>query len=152
MNKKVLISLGIFALIGVSAFFLFSKTINGPTEPSPENVVTESDDKSSLIRNVNVKPGDLIESPLVIEGEARGFWYFEASFPIVLVNWDGLIIAEGFATAQDEWMTEDFVPFEATLEFTKPSYGDTGALILQKDNPSDLPEFDDALEIPIKFN
>ena len=105
----------------------------------------------TFIRNINIKPGNIIKSPLTITGEARGYWYFEASFPVVLVDWDGKIIAEGIATAQDEWMTEDFVPFEATLEFTKPSYGENGALILQKDNPSDLPELDDALEIPIKF-
>ncbi len=141
----------LFALIGISAFFLFSKPAKSPTEPIVEDVVTESQDKDDLIRNINVKPGNLIESPLVITGEARGYWYFEASFPIVLVDWDGVIITNGFATAQDEWMTENFVPFEATLEFTKPSYGKNGALILQKDNPSGLPEFDDALEIPIKF-
>jgi len=152
MNKKIFVSLTLFTLIGVGAFFLFSKPVISPSEPTPKDIVQENDDKTDLIKNVNVKPGDIIKSPLVIKGEARGYWYFEASFPIVLVNWDGLIIAEGFATARDEWMTEDFVPFEATLEFTKPSYGDNGALILQKDNPSDLPEFDDALEIPIKFN
>jgi uncharacterized membrane protein len=93
----------------------------------------------------------VITSPLTITGEAPGFWYFEATFPVVLVNWDGLIIAEGYATAQGEWMTENYVPFIATLEFIKPEYGDTGALILQRDNPSGLPENDDAIEFQILF-
>jgi hypothetical protein len=50
-------------------------------------------------------------------------------------------------------MTEDFVPFKATLNFTvdKNIYSRNGALILKKDNPSGLPEYDDALEIPIVF-
>jgi hypothetical protein len=48
-------------------------------------------------------------------------------------------------------MTADFVPFTATLNFTKPSYGNNGFLILKKDNPSGLPEHDDALEIQVKF-
>jgi len=151
MSKKVLLGAILFIVIGVGTFLLFSKPAQSPIIPSTDKTPVEADDKSDLIRNINIQPGDSIESPLVITGEARGYWYFEASFPIVLVNWDGLIIANGFATAQDEWMTEDFVPFEGTLEFTKPSYGENGALILQKDNPSDLPEFDDALEIPIKF-
>ncbi len=92
-----------------------------------------------------------ISSPLTVSGKARGTWFFEGSFPLVLVNWDGLIIAEGFATADGEWMTEDFVPFSGTLEFATPEYGKNGALILKKDNPSGLPEYDDALEIPVVF-
>lgn len=96
--------------------------------------------------------GAQITSPLQIEGEARGFWYFEASFPVVLVDWDGRIIAEGYAEAQTNWMTEAFVPFKAELLFDKPE-GDNnrGALILRKDNPSGLPEHDDAIEVPIVF-
>jgi len=92
-----------------------------------------------------------ISSPIVIKGEAKGGWFFEASFPIFLTDWDGLIIAQGIAQAEGDWMTTDFVPFTATLNFTKPSYGTTGSLILKKDNPSGLPEFDDALEISVKF-
>jgi Immunoglobulin-like domain of bacterial spore germination len=103
-------------------------------------------------------PNTLISSPLQITGKARGPWYFEASFPVSVVNWDGLIIAEGIATAEGDWMTEDFVPFTATLTFTSPYqatdpvFMQKGALILQKDNPSGLPEHDAAIEIPLKFS
>lgn len=97
------------------------------------------------------KPNTIITSPLVIKGQARGSWFFEASFPIVLTNWDGLIIGEGYAMTKDDWMTTDFVNFEGTITFTKPDVYDYGFLILKKDNPSGLPEFDDALEIPVKF-
>lgn len=107
--------------------------------------------KMDLIRLTKPRPNQEIESPLVIEGEARGYWFFEATFPIVLVNWDGLIIAQGYATTQNDWMTEDFVEFKAELSFEKPELYNRGALILQKDNPSGLPEYDDALEIPIIF-
>jgi hypothetical protein len=95
--------------------------------------------------------GERISSPLIITGQARGNWYFEADFPIVLVDWDGLIIAEAIAQAQGDWMTEDFVPFRAEIEFEKPDYGERGTLILRKDNPSGLPENDDAIEIPVFF-
>ncbi|PIR88309.1 MAG: hypothetical protein COU09_03000 [Candidatus Harrisonbacteria bacterium CG10_big_fil_rev_8_21_14_0_10_44_23] len=108
-------------------------------------------EKSDLIRLDNPRPNQTVSSPLTISGEARGYWFFEATFPVVLVDWDGLIIAEGYATAQTDWMSEDFVPFTATLEFKKPSYKNTGSLILKKSNASGLPENDDALEIPILF-
>ena len=94
-----------------------------------------------------------IQSPLTITGEARGLWFFEASFPIVVTNRDGLIVGQTIAQAKADWMTEDFVPFEATLTFTSdPSaYSQKGTLIFKKDNPSGLPENDDAFEIPINF-
>ncbi|HEY4495911.1 MAG TPA: Gmad2 immunoglobulin-like domain-containing protein [Candidatus Paceibacterota bacterium] len=100
-------------------------------------------------------PEAQVQSPLVIKGKARGNWFFEASFPIILTDWDGRIIAQGIAQASENWMTTDFVPFEATLEFQKPEFiGDfskRGFLILKKDNPSGLPEHDDALEITLFF-
>jgi len=37
------------------------------------------------------------------------------------------------------------------LNFTKPSYGKNGFLILEKDNPSGLLQYDDSLEIPVNF-
>ncbi|MFH1286811.1 MAG: Gmad2 immunoglobulin-like domain-containing protein [Candidatus Magasanikbacteria bacterium] len=105
---------------------------------------------TNIIRVYSPRPNATISSPLQITGEARGTWFFEGDFPIILTNWDGLIIAEGFGVAQGEWMTEDFVPFKGTLTFEKQeSYSDKGTLILQKDNPSDLRENDDALEIPV---
>jgi hypothetical protein len=106
--------------------------------------------KDLVILNSPLKE-ERISSPLIIRGKARGTWFFEASFPVILTDWDGLIIAEGFATAKENWMTEDFVEFEGYLNFEKPSYGKRGSLILKKDNPSGLPEHDDALEITIFF-
>lgn len=101
-----------------------------------------------------------IKSPLKIVGQARGNWFFEATFPIVLTDWDGKIISESYAQAKGEWMTTDFVPFEAVLNFESPVFPDApenhfsrrGYLILQKNNPSGLPEHDDSLEIPVIFD
>ena len=108
---------------------------------------------SDLVRLRAPTEGEFIESPLIIRGEARGTWFFEATFPVGLTDWDGRIIAEHYAEAQGEWMTEDFVPFEAVLEFEKPdtTVSNRGAFILQRSNPSGLPEHDRALEIPIQF-
>jgi len=57
----------------------------------------------------------------------------------------------GIAQAEGEWMTTEFVPFKATLNFEKPSVK-TGKLILKKDNPSGLSQNDDELVVPIKFD
>lgn len=107
-------------------------------------------EKSDLIRTIHPRPGEKITSPLEITGEARGYWFFEASFPFELIDGEGALVAQGVATAGGEWMTEEFVPFTATLTFEKPTTL-AGTLILKKDNPSGLPEHDDALIVPIKF-
>ena len=95
-------------------------------------------------------PEAIIRSPLVIAGSARGPWFFEASFPIYLIDADGDTIAVTPAQADGEWMTRDFVPFTVTLTFTPPA-SRTGTLILAKDNPSGLPEHAAELRVPIRF-
>ncbi len=119
--------------------------------PSASPTPTSSNPLDDLIILDAPLEGASISSPLKITGRARGTWYFEASFPVVLTDWDGLIIAETHADAKSDWMTTDWVPFEATITFSKPAYGSRGSLILKKDNPSGLPEHDAAREITIFF-
>jgi hypothetical protein len=107
--------------------------------------------QGDLIRLENPEWGAEVSSPLQISGMARGNWFFEGDFPIILTDWDGKIIAEGYATAVSEWMTHEFVPFTGELTFDSETVSGNGSLILQKDNPSDLPENDAALEIPVGF-
>ncbi|MDQ5883554.1 MAG: hypothetical protein QG654_468 [Patescibacteria group bacterium] len=94
---------------------------------------------------------NVVQSPLKITGRAPGNWFFEASAPVTITNWDGLIIGESYITAQGEWMTTEYVPFEGTLEFTNTEYGDYGFLILKKDNPSGEAQFDDSAEFKVFF-
>lgn len=128
-----------------------------PMPEVPADVQAQIDAKANLIKVSGPMPLMIIESPLTLTGQARGGWYFEASAPVSLVNWDGLIIAESHVEAQGNWMTAEFVPFKGTLTFTSPyKEGDPdfmkrGTLIFQKDNPSGLPENDDAVEIPVRF-
>ncbi|MDD5032260.1 MAG: GerMN domain-containing protein [Patescibacteria group bacterium] len=114
-----------------------------------ENIGNELE-KADLIRIDSPRPNETIKSPLSITGQARGYWFFEASFPVVLLNDKGETIASGIASAKGNWMTNDFVPFEAKLEFSALA-GERGELVLKKDNPSGLPENDDALRVPIVF-
>jgi hypothetical protein len=96
-------------------------------------------------------PGSQIASPLQVTGRARGNWYFEASFPVILKTAGGAVLATVPAQAQGDWMTTDWVPFTATLVFTPPAPGSSGTLILQKDNPSGEPQYDDSRTIPVVF-
>lgn len=95
--------------------------------------------------------GSVIRSPLRVSGSARGFWFFEADFPVHLKDENGRIVATGIAKAQAPWMTEAFVPFEATLEFKSSPQPMRGALVLVKDNPSDDRSLDEAVELPVFY-
>jgi hypothetical protein len=106
--------------------------------------------KEDLIVVENPRAGEEISSPLLISGKARGYWFFEASFPIELVDENNNVISQTIAQAKGEWMTKDFVPFEATLNFSNPKT-DKGFLVFKKDNPSGMKEFDDELMVPVVF-
>ena len=107
-------------------------------------------EKTDLIRISTPRPNGIIKSPAVIEGEARGYWFFEASFPIRLYDENNNLLATAVAQAQGEWMTEDFVPFRAVLSYGASKDG-KGTLVLEKDNPSGIPENDDKLVVPVKY-
>jgi hypothetical protein len=107
-------------------------------------------EKRDLIRVNNPRPNQLISSPLNISGEAVGGWFFEASFPVKLFDENGTELRAVVAQAESDWMTENFVPFSATLEFETP-ITTKGILVFKKDNPSDLPQNADQLTMPIRF-
>lgn len=137
-------------IIGV----IITREKNRKPTPSPSlpEIPTSPTENSldDIIQILTPHPDVTITSPLTITGKARGIWYFEASFPAILKDENGTILAQMPVQAQGDWMTEDFVPFSVSMIFSEPTTA-TGTLILQKDNPSGLPEHDQQLEIPIRF-
>jgi hypothetical protein len=91
-------------------------------------------------------------STLTATGQARGSWYFEASFPVMLKDQSGKTIAQAPATAQSDWMTSDFVPFKITLTYPAQPKGSKGTLVFHNDNPSGDPARDKSVEVPVVFN
>ncbi len=113
----------------------------------PENTSAQATAHSD-IRLETPLPQEVVNSPLVIVGAARGNWYFEGSFPVRLVTPDGVELAYGWAQAQADWMTMAFVPFTAELRFVAPPTSDV-ILILEKDNPSALAENSASFLVPL---
>lgn len=138
-------------LVGWFLFKPTSKTNPPVAAPSAQNQTSEYRSIKGEIIKVDVPLANAkISSPLTIKGEVKGDWSFEGSFPISLVDASGNELVESFATLNGEWMTSNHVPFTANLIFSKPTTT-TGKLILKKDNPSDIRELDDSVEIPVKF-
>lgn len=91
-------------------------------------------------------PGAVTGKEFLISGKAAG-WYFEASFPVKILDKDGNILWQGPAQAQSDWMTAEFVEFKVTAKVPE-SYIGPATLVLEKDNPSGEPQFDASMSFP----
>lgn len=141
MNTKIAIGV-IAALVGVGTVGWYLSPPRAPRAEKADLIVVETP-------RINAR----ISSPLTVSGRARGTWYFEASFPVRLLDEHGTAIplTPSYLMATEDWMTTGWVPFSATLTFTPPPSHTRGTLILEKDNPSGLPAHADLLEIPVVF-
>ena len=159
-NNNILYIILALIVLALGVWFLTSRTPvttpppgNGGNNGGSQNGGNNNggqNDKSDLIVVTSQKANDTIQSPITIEGKARGNWYFEASFPVRIVDANGKVLLSSYMEAGSDWMTTEFVPFKKTLTFTKAT-APTGEIILEKDNPSGLPEHANELRIPIKF-
>lgn len=114
---------------------------------SGPKVTYRNADKNMIVIE-NVPAGVMVLPEFKVFGQARGTWYFEASFPVEVVSADGTRLVMVPAQAKGDWMTADFVPFEASVQITE-AYSGPATLILHKDNPSGEPSRDASVEIPI---
>lgn len=105
---------------------------------------------SDLIKVEKPLANATVHSPLTIKGKARGPWYFEANFTIRLYDAKDKLLATAIATANGNWMTRDFVPFTAAMNFKAPN-DERGKLVFEKANPSALEENAASYTVPVIF-
>lgn len=146
--KKILFLVGFITVALVVWFGFFynraAAPITGKPLPSATYVNATAD-------NIVVElpfPGAVTGKSFSVVGKARGMWYFEASFPVKVLDRDGKVLAQVPAQAQGEWMTSEFVPFKVDIQ-VPDSYIGPATLVLQKDNPSGLPQNDASISFPI---
>ena len=151
MNRIILFII-VLSVIGAVFLTLGIRILENGSPTLPNSVVPLPDKNlSDLIILEKPLPNQLINNNLTITGRAKGYWFFEASFPIKVYDDNGIEIGVVVAQADGEWMTEDFVDFHAVLKFSKPTT-ETGTLVLEKDNPSGLAENSAELRVPIRFD
>jgi hypothetical protein len=143
----IVLAVVIVVLLGILAFY---NPAQGPTKVAQKEAVS-SDGHMVVAAPL---PNDLITAPVTVNGTViGGGWFFEASFPVKVLDGDGTTLGQGTARAggaPGSWMSTGTVPFTATITFTTPK-GATGTLVLKKDNPSGDPANDLQLSIPIRF-
>src|SRR3990167_7684555 len=132
----VLCIVGIAIVVSAALLVLVPGPGGGPAQFVSENVqVLRPPVNGTVLKNFTAV------------GEARGTWYFEASFPVQVRDPENNLVGQGIAQAGADWMTTEFVPFSATVVVA--GYSGPADLVLIKDNPSGLPENDDAVFFPI---
>lgn len=137
----------IFIIIVISVVVAISVILSGMFDNAGLDI--KPSDKDNLIVVASPIKDSEVSSPLSVAGRARGSWFFEGSFPILIQDSYGNIVAESHATAQGTWTSKDFVKFVGNLQFSNYIKGSKASLILKRDNPSGLTENDDSIVIPI---
>ena len=124
------------------------KTLDGRTfaEEIQESITYTNASSSMIIVDVPL-PGAVTGKEFLVKGKARGGWYFEALFPVVVLDSAGKILIQTHAQAKEDWMTNEFVPFEASIKVPERYIG-KAILILKKDNPSGMESRDASISFP----
>jgi hypothetical protein len=161
--KNFLIGILFATIIILGAWLLFYSKAQAPAEEilnnitnppiatsTPTKPATPAQSGQGLIKVTFPTANQIIKSPIVVTGEAKGTWFFEASAPVEIRDSNGKLLGQGPVQAEGNWMTTDFVPFKGTITFTKSSTA-TGTIIFKNDNPSGLPENEKSFSIPIRF-
>ncbi|HWB33841.1 MAG TPA: Gmad2 immunoglobulin-like domain-containing protein [Candidatus Paceibacterota bacterium] len=156
MNKWMMLGFGILALAVIAgvALIVIPAPAQAPATSNQGQATTTPEVQSGIPDLITIDTphsGTLVSSPIAISGQARGTWYFEASFPIELKDANGAVIAQMPGQAQSDWMTQDFVPFAASLTFPAQPAGSHGTLILKNDNPSGDASKQKEVDIPVVF-
>jgi hypothetical protein len=107
-------------------------------------------DKPSPVAITNPELGQQITSPVEIEGQAPGNWFFEANLPISLQTVSGETLTETGYTTSEDWMTEQMIDFSTELTFETPE-NNFGYVVIQTDNPSGIPSNTTSFYWPVAF-
>lgn len=93
-----------------------------------------------------------IGAPTTILGQARGYWFFEGAFPVTIYDNNLVPVASTTATAQADWDTSEFVPFQAVV----PGYDQApskkkGFIIFQQGTLDLIAQNEKVFKLPIRF-
>lgn len=91
MNKKLTIFSGIIILLAAGTAIYLRYPPN-PASLQKNNVPpaqTTEKGNADIIKVSDPLPEAVIKNPLIVRGEARGQWFFEASFPVKIFDENG---------------------------------------------------------------
>lgn len=146
--KALAIVLGIIIIVLLAVLIFYpGPAKQGPTAPVLQPVM--SSDGHLAVASLHA--GDLIASPLTVTGTVTGGgWFYQATFPVKVVDSDGIELGVAAAEAQANWISTGTVPFTAIIQFSVPQDA-TGAVVFSDNNPSGTSQDNLSLSIPVRF-
>lgn len=164
VNKTfIIVALSVLCVTLVSIlYFLYQSDVGSspdktPNEQESDNSDTSDEDEILLISdkgdNIYIKEpkkNASIECNSKLIGTAKGSWFFEGSFPVLIFTKEGELIKSSYASATEDWMTDDYVDFEVEVNCAECE-GKELEIMLNKDNPSGLEANEDRVSIDISF-
>lgn len=153
--RELLYILGAAILVGIPLGVVVCTFIQNDLAPQTVvqgEVVAIPPSALEDIREVSVSAGEEVSFPFTVRGEARGFWFFEGSAPLYVVDERDVVVGSGFIEAEGDWMTERFVPFSGTVSLRgEVKRGSDLAVVLERHNASGLPQHDASVRIPVSY-
>lgn len=138
-TTKTILSILVIIAAVLALIFILKIPAQAPTVQAP--IVNPE------ITLTNLTNGDSVQLPFTVNGEVKGNWFFEASFPVFIKDQNGNQLGYGLASSPQDWMTANMIPFSVTLPTV--NYTGPGTIVFQKDNPSGEPQFDASLIVPV---
>ncbi len=142
---KILICMFAAAFVAGVVLVVLPGNSKAPSIPQ----TTSTTKKLPPVTDVTVRM--LSKTSLQISGSMSNTWYFEATFPVELLDATSAVIARAPAQAKTDWTLPGLVPFLVTLSFPPQPAGSSGTVIFKKDNPSGDPSRDDSVSAPVVF-
>ncbi len=156
MLKIVAIALAVIIIVLVGVLFFYNPAAApvppaSPFSSSNSPLALVSPDGALAIATSSLKAGQLVQPPLRLEGTVTGGgWFFEATFPIRIVDADGTVLGTTTARAEGDWVSTGTVPWSAMLDFGA-AHSATGTVVFMSDNPSGDPAKAKVFSVPIRF-
>ncbi len=159
-NKGIYVFLFLILLLilGFGTYYLYSQGVifKPKTVIEDEDSEEESQEKGNFV----TKKGLTFQlvSPLrnsdlgcdfILAGEMPREWFFENSFPYVILV-DGEEILKGSVQGLDDYTVHKTISFSQSITCNKKCQGE-GEIILRNDNPSGLLENQDEYRVPVTF-
>jgi len=144
MNKKILVL--VFFVVIIFLAVILIQTAKAPERVQDQGIVG--------IKVISPTAGLEVSSPIEITGivNGNGWIGFEGQVGTVeLIAGDDTFLGQAILVAKTDWMTENPINFEASLDFQAPPADTEGVLIFHNENPSGDLTNDKTFSLPVKI-
>ena len=142
MAHKTKAALHIIALAGITfilagTVLFIPKMLHAPKTPEAKPIVeSKLETPAPVVMFFDLNNNDRVQGNQIITGKAPGYYFFEGSFPVTLIDINGTPFATVIAKTKEDWTVTKTAHFSIKLPETF-TYTGVGSILFKKDDPSD---------------